>query len=167
MRAEAERHAVCCELVYEVACAAGEVTLKAAGASMIPAIWPGDILTVRRCEVSSLRPGQIILFRRVGKLIAHRIQTVDNDHLVTRGDSLRDFDPPVMESEVIGRVARIVRDNRTVEPALTIWKSMASYLLRQSDLLLRGTLFFSRRLCRSWEMQPSFCFAPRARETPR
>ena len=38
-----------CELVADVARAFGEVRLRVTGASMLPAIWPGDILvTVQR-----------------------------------------------------------------------------------------------------------------------
>ena len=167
MIAEAERHAVCCELVHDVARALGEVMLQAAGASMIPAIWPGDLLTVRPCAVSSLRSGQVILFRRGDKLFAHRIQRINDDNIVTRGDSVREFDPPVAECEVVGRVECIRRGNRAVAPTLTLWNGIASFLLRRSDIVLRGTLFLSRRLRRSWEAQPVFSFASTACQTQR
>jgi hypothetical protein len=163
----AERHAVCCELVHEVACAAGEVSLKAAGASMIPVIWPRDLLTVRRCAFSNFRPGQVILYKRDGRLIAHRIQRINNGNIVTRGDALRDCDPAVAANDVVGIVEWIGRGERTFPPTLTSCTRMASYLLRRSDLLLRGTLFLGRRLRRSWEMQPSFTYSPEAHQAQR
>ena len=71
MTQQTQRHAVCCELIQDVARTTGEVRLRVTGASMLPAIWPGDLLTVRRCDLSELEPGQIALYRRDGKLTAY------------------------------------------------------------------------------------------------
>lgn len=161
MNPEAQRHAVCCELVHDVASSAGEVRLRVTGASMIPAVWPGDVITVRHCDLAELQPEQIVLFRRDGKLTAHRIQLVSSDHLITRGDSLPCFDPPVEPSEIVGRVVSISRGGRNIDPEQNFWQRVASSILRRSDFCTRATLYLSRRLRRTGEMR-----APQASPSP-
>ncbi len=156
MNLEAQRHDACCELVHEVADAAGEVRLKVAGASMLPAIWPGDVITVRHCELAALKPGQIALFRRDGKLTAHRVQQLSGGRLITRGDSVPTFDPPVEANEIVGQVIAISRAGITVRTDQAFWQRAVSSLLRRSDLLMRGTLYLSRRLRRSWDVRTSW-----------
>src|SRR2546428_4977056 len=60
LRAAAHR-----ELLAEVARKFGEIRFKATGDSMLPSVWPGDLLTVRRQSFSEFRPGQIVLYERV------------------------------------------------------------------------------------------------------
>jgi len=52
-------------LVGEVLHRFGEARLRVTGSSMLPSIWPGDELTVRRRAVSELRTGEIALFTRM------------------------------------------------------------------------------------------------------
>ena len=66
MNAQAQREAACCELLHEVALRAGSARLRAWGASMIPAVWPGDVLLIEACQPSDLEPGAIALIRRDG-----------------------------------------------------------------------------------------------------
>ena len=150
MNTIAQRHAACCELVQDVACSAGEVRLKVVGASMLPAIWPGDLITVLRCNFAELQPGQIVLYCRDGKLTAHRIQHLAGDSLITRGDSIPSFDPPITSTEIVGHVAGISRADRAVNPEFTLWRRTFSSILRNSDLCMKATLFVSRRLLRTW-----------------
>lgn len=149
MNADAQRHAACCELVHDVACSAGEVRLKVVGASMLPSIWPGDAITVRRCNFAELQPGQIVLYRRDGKLTAHRIQHLAGDRLIARGDSVPSFDPPIHATEIVGQVVGVSRAGRAVNPEWHLWQRVFSSILRNSNLCMRATLFVSRRLFRT------------------
>jgi signal peptidase I len=143
MHPEAERRAACCELVSEVARHAGEVCLKLNGTSMLPAMWPGDVVTVRRCQLADLRPGQVALCRVEGNLVAHRVVRTFPDLLITRGDSVPHCDPPVEPPSVVGYVASIVRNHRRIEIKRT-WRNRAlSAVLRRSHLCLRITLRLS------------------------
>jgi hypothetical protein len=56
---------------------------------------------------------------------------------VTRGDRVRRNDAPVSGQELLGRVAAIERGSRRVDPRLTFWRSIASYILCRSDFLTR------------------------------
>jgi hypothetical protein len=140
MHPEAERRAACCELVSEVARSAGEVRLKLTGTSMLPAMRPGDEVTVQRCLLADLQPGQIVLYRTNGSLVAHRVVRAFADHLLTRGDSVPRYDLPVEASAIVGRIAYVVRNHRCIDIKYT-WRHRAlSALLRHSHLCLRLTL---------------------------
>lgn len=141
MDATAQRRAVCCELVFDVARTSGEVCLKVTGTSMIPAIWPGDVVTVRSCDFAELQPGQIVLYHREAKLTVHRIKKVLHDHLITRGDSLLSFDPSVRSSEIAGRVVSILRAERPIRLTHSVWQRLVSCVLQRSNLCMRIALF--------------------------
>ncbi|HEV2381834.1 MAG TPA: S24/S26 family peptidase [Terriglobia bacterium] len=61
------------ELAVEVLRSFGEAQLPVTGASMLPALWPGDVIRVRRGDVTEVRPGEIVLFLRDGRIVAHRV----------------------------------------------------------------------------------------------
>jgi hypothetical protein len=153
MDIEAKRRAAWCELVSGVARSSGEVRLRAAGASMLPTVWPGDVVTVRRCDFSELRLGQIVLHGQQQNLTLHRIVGIAGDGLITRGDALAAFDPPVQAGEVIGRVVSIWRAGRIVPPEQRFWQRVGAAVFRRSRFLRRVTVYLSRRLRRSSERQ--------------
>jgi hypothetical protein len=166
-RGEIER-----ELFLEVLRAFGEAKLAVTGTSMLPSVWPGDILEVRRASATEILAGEIALFERGGRLFAHRVVSrvvekvprvntavgepgVDGEDtgatgsrvlLVTRGDRLREADPPVEPEQVLGRVTGVLRGNSSVVPkaprmpslsGLTRWVRIASWALSRSDLATR------------------------------
>ena len=156
MERDKQRRAVCCELVDEVARTSGEVRLKVTGASMLPALWPGDVIAVQRCSFADLRPGQIVLYRQEGKLTAHRIQRISPGHVITRGDSVPACDPPVGECGVVGRVASVLRNGRSIQPERSLWHRAVASILRRSDyctrIALRIALLLGSRLGGSEEV---------------
>src|SRR5271169_5683553 len=107
------RETLGCELAAEVLRTSGRLRLRATGASMLPAVWPGDILSVQRHEAVNALPGDIVLFGREGRLVAHRVveRSICRDGIqwVTRGDSVDGNDPPVSSHELLGRVTAIER----------------------------------------------------------
>ena len=140
---EAQRLAACCELVSEVAHAAGEVTLRLTGTSMLPAIWPGDVVTSQRCRVADLRIGQIVLYRGPGVLTAHRLIRITAHHLVLQGDSRVHPDPPVHLHQLIGPVIAIRRDGRPVRLNRSLRHRVLAFMLRHSELCMRLFLRFA------------------------
>ena len=98
--------AACCDLVAGVARIHGKVYLKVAGASMVPVLWPGDLVTVRSCDSSELQPGSIVVFRQNERLVVHRLMHWVGDCVVARGDARLRYDQPVKAGEVLGRVDR-------------------------------------------------------------
>lgn len=87
----------------------GEARLRVLGASMLPAIWPGDTLTVRRCPMAHASNGDVVLATRDGRLFAHRVIASGDSRLLTRGDALDDIDPPVSAENFLGVVVGVAR----------------------------------------------------------
>jgi hypothetical protein len=83
---------------------------------MLPAIWPGDILDIRRCRIGAVRTGEIALFECYGRLVAHRVIGRQGSALITQGDTLPAPDPPVTEAELLGTVLMIRRGRRQFRP---------------------------------------------------
>jgi signal peptidase I len=128
-----------CGLTGEVVRKFGTVRLRVMGTSMVPCVHPGDLITVQRASLNEISPGEVVLFTREVGLAAHRVVAKTNalreSCLITRGDRLRDNDPPVSSSALLGRVQFIERSGRRFQPAgrLSIWERMIAPLLRSSD----------------------------------
>jgi translation initiation factor IF-1 len=134
-----------CALAADVVRQFGEVRLKVTGASMLPSVWPGDVVTVERREICELRPGHVVLCYREGKLIAHRIKLVAGDQLITQGDSLPHSDSPISGSYILGQVVSILRNGRRVPIKQSLWQRAVSPILQQSGFCTRMTLRIGRR----------------------
>lgn len=139
MISEAHLQSACCDLIADVARNQGQVQLKVAGASMVPVLWPGDLVTVRSCDSSELQPGLIVVYRQNERLVVHRlVRWVDSTHgadgcLVTRGDARPRFDQPVKAGEVLGRVDNAVRNGRPVNLQPSPWHSVLASVFRRSQ----------------------------------
>ena len=153
MDADAQRRAVWCEVGLRASLAARARYAEGCGRKYAATVWPGDVVTVRRCDFAELQPRQIVLHGYQEKLTLHRIARIAGDHLITRGDSLPHYDPPVMPSEILGQVVSIFRGGRTIDPEQTFWQRVAASILQRSRFLRRFTLYLSRQLRRSRDMR--------------
>src|SRR5580700_1786408 len=133
MISTAHLQAACCDLVADVARSHGTVQLKVAGASMVPALWPGDMVTVRRCDLLEIEPDRIIVFRQNERLIVHRMLRWAGDRVVARGDARSRCDEPVRTDEVLGRVESILRNGRPVSPRHSYWQRAIALVMRHSE----------------------------------
>lgn len=100
------------------------IRFHAHGRSMHPIIQNGDILIVEPLHGALAKTGDIIFYRRTnGMLVAHRLisqkNQKDNTDLITKGDSLKHYDPPISTGEVLGRVVRVEGRNRQL--SLKAW----------------------------------------------
>lgn len=143
---EANLHSAGCDLVADVVYATGSAKLKVNGLSMLPAIWPGDVLTISRISPKLLEPDQIVLYRRNGKLTAHRVVEVAHDHFLTRGDCVPSLDPPVTFSAMVGQVVGVSRNGHAVKFQPSPWQRTAAWFLRHSELSVRLLLHFRAAL---------------------
>jgi hypothetical protein len=136
-------------LAAEVLSRFDEVRLRVIGSSMLPSVQPGDVLTIRRCAMSAVESGAIVLFTRDGRLFAHRVVARRNTHLATRGDALDRQDPAVPQNQLLGRVVALTRNGRRRRPpSLTIGRRIAAAVVRRSTharwLLLAGARIRTR-----------------------
>jgi len=138
------RDAVKRNLVADVVRSFGRVRLKVTGTSMLPSVWPGDILIVSQCNAADLSPGQIVLCYRNQGFVAHRLVGKRGNCLITRGDSLPYEDRPFGDDEVLGQVVSILRHGRPVDPSPVWWHGTGSWILRHSELCTRMLLRLRR-----------------------
>jgi len=138
------------DLAAQVVRQFGEVRLKVNGASMLPAVWPGDVVTVRRRSAAELLPGSIVVCYRDQGFVAHRLIGRQGDRILTRGDShLRD-DPPFSEDELLGEVVSILSNGHPVALTPVWWHRGFSWIMRHSDLSIRIVLRLRRSINLSW-----------------
>lgn len=128
-----------CGLAGDVVRTFGRVRLRVFGTSMVPAILPGDLISVQHAVLSEISNGEIVLYSRDGRMFAHRVvgcmQSPEGSLLIARGDRLRHNDPPISSSELLGKVVSIERDDIQWRPTLRLsgWEHMFVHLLRNSE----------------------------------
>jgi hypothetical protein len=129
-----------CALAAEVLRKFGTIQFRAIGSSMIPAVWPGDILQVRSAGIDEIAVGDVILFWRDSAFCAHRVLLKRGQSLVTGGDSVSTSDRPITQTEVLGRVVALSRNGKTilVQRRLSFPKQGLAYLLRRWNWSLRS-----------------------------
>jgi signal peptidase I len=105
------------ELAAETLRSSGTLRLKVAGWSMVPTLWPGDVLVIAALDSSTICSGDIVLFARHQRFVAHRVveKSWSGRGIETRGDAVRQMDAPVSNREILGRVVSIERNGRIIK----------------------------------------------------
>ena len=98
----------------------GTLHLKARGTSMLPSVWPGDLVTIQSVADDEAVVGDILLVLRDNRFFVHRLVerrlVQDCLLLIMKGDAVPHNDPPATASQLLGRVTRIRRSNRSFAP---------------------------------------------------
>jgi hypothetical protein len=85
--------------------------LRVHGESMLPSLWPGDVVEIASCSLDEddLRPGEIVLAMRDGRLFLHRLVAPCTPNGFTLlGDSMPGCDPSYPPEALLGRLVRRV-----------------------------------------------------------
>jgi signal peptidase I len=103
------------EVAGHVLAAGCSIRFRAEGTSMRPAINDGDLITVKAQGRESLQGGQVIVYLREHRPLAHRVVAIlttaaGNVLVVSRGDARPADDAPVDAGCVLGKVTSIQRD---------------------------------------------------------
>ena len=143
-----------CALAAGALRSSGTLSAQVTGCSMLPSLWPGDLLLISRREVDQILPGDIVLFARSGRLIIHRvvIRTVEceSTHLTTRGDAVAAEDLRLAASEVLGRVSFILRGRHWIEPSrqlsfgARVFARLVCHSTRVASVLVRLRMLWQR-----------------------
>jgi signal peptidase I len=108
-------------LAVEMLCLHGTVRLELKGTSMLPSLWPGDLLTIEYVAHDEIAPGDMVLVLRESRFFVHRLiekqQSQERILWITRGDAVPQNDPPITASELLGRVAGVRRGKSSFVPA--------------------------------------------------
>jgi len=125
------------ELAVEVLRSSGAICLQAFGTSMLPSIWPGEVLRIENRSGKEIVPGDIVLVARDRRFVVHRLIEKHDSHWITRGDSLPQNDAPVTDVQVLGKVSAIHRMSRVIIPnrrATPLVRLLAGMLCRWDSL---------------------------------
>jgi signal peptidase I len=116
-------NALKCELAGEVLRSSGSLRLRVTGWSMLPTVMPGDTLLIDRIDSAAVSEGDIVLYGRDRRFFVHRVVAKSQPQkaeFVTRGDAMPSNDPPVPQSDLLGRVSFILRNGKCIEPRRTL-----------------------------------------------
>lgn len=79
--------------------------LRVHGESMLPTLWPGDVVEIASCSREEVRPGEIVLAQRDGRLFLHRlVSPCTSSGFMLRGDSMPGPDPRFSPEALLGRL---------------------------------------------------------------
>ena len=116
----------------------GSARFRVISNSMLPLIKNGDwIEVIMMHEISSLRIGDIILYRRPSDFLLHRVVKMTEDLIWTKGDRNRTIDAPINRSDVLAKLTKIQKNNT--------WFDMENTLM---DVIHRSVGKISYRLLR-------------------
>jgi hypothetical protein len=102
-----DRSALVADALRQSGGLAVRVRLRVYGESMLPALWPGDVVEIASCSLEDVRPGEIVLARREGRLFLHRfVARCTPDGFLLRGDSMPGSDPVFPAEALLGRLVR-------------------------------------------------------------
>jgi hypothetical protein len=133
---EPDKHSLAAEVLRNT----GKLRLVARGHSMLPTLWPGDLLNIEATSVEWVRAGDLVLFSREDRFFVHRIlgrNESTRPSLVTRGDSMPQADAPVFAEELLGRVVSFQRHRARScgVPGCSRWRRCLGLVLAYSDRL--------------------------------
>lgn len=137
---EPHKHSLAAEVLRET----GKLRLVARGHSMLPVLWPGDLLNIEAASFDQVCSGDVVLFTREDRFFVHRIvrrcEARDESmrpSLVTRGDSMPEADAPVFPEELLGRVVSFQRHGERAAPIpkCSRWRRSLGLMLAYGDRL--------------------------------
>jgi signal peptidase I len=108
-----------CDLLCDCLRVFGTLRMKVNGWSMLPTLWPGDVIIVSPTNFSQITVGRIALFRHGDRFFVHRVLSKDTvkNEILSRGDAMPRTDPPFGSSELLGEVRLIIRNGKQMEPS--------------------------------------------------
>lgn len=122
----------------------GFLHLQVLGQSMLPGIWPGDVLTIETKIANEMEIGDIGLFRRNARFFVHRIKNkliMDGSlHLLARGDSAGKNDPPFPPVPCWGELWRSIMEIGSRSPFVSLRCMLACWDGSLPAAVPRGTL---------------------------
>jgi hypothetical protein len=125
-------------LVAEVLrhCGQTRVRGRIRGESMLPTLWPGDVVEIESCSLGNLRPGEIVLAQRDERLVLHRLVASRGPlGFLLRGDCVPNPDPLLPPEALLGRLVRRGNDGRTA-PVRAVRQWLGAKWLRALGVLL-------------------------------
>lgn len=134
--------------------------LQVTGSSMLPGLWPGDLLIIATRSFEDLEAGEIALFSREERLYVHRVVRKLEQNgcrsLITRGDAMQRDDPPVRARDLLGCVVEIHRGDALIAPRrLSLLQRALAKMFCYSDVARSCALRLQSRTLKYAKWKPS------------
>jgi hypothetical protein len=142
---QAERTALAADVLRRF----GRLRMQVHGESMLPVLWPRDVVEFVRCSIADVRPGEIVLARRGGQFYVHRFVTRCHPNgFLLRGDSMPAADPAFPDESLLGRLVSRGGHESNGRPPLQLrpWSWALGRLIAHSNTAHRLVL----KLYASW-----------------
>lgn len=137
------------ETFYEKLDAGEELPFRAMGDSMRPLYPSGTIFFIRKVEIDSLQPGDLVLLRQSELLFLHRFIKMKKGRaprLLTKGDRLAGCDEPWPLETLLGKAVSVVKGEQVVSLEGRLQKLQAELIARISPTA--GQLLRIAQYCR-------------------
>lgn len=137
-----------CSLAAEVLEQSGTVRLRVSGKSMLPTLWPDDVLTIESRQLDEAELGELVLYEREGRFYVHRlISRLGQDRFITRGDCMAESDSPFPRQTFLGVVTSVSRGDRGIVPSRTrsVPNRLLAIILGEIEILQRLALHWCNR----------------------
>ncbi|WP_422772079.1 S24/S26 family peptidase [Plantactinospora sp. WMMC1484] len=123
--------------LVRAALAAGRLArVQVTGSAMSPALSAGTVV-VEPVDFAEIDPGDVVAYQAGDRIVVHRVVARRPGHLLTAGDNLPLYDPPVPRAAVLGRVPQVA-PRSPVAPAATMPGGPAAALPEGVTLWLVG-----------------------------
>lgn len=117
----------------------GRLRLQVRGESMLPILWPRDVVEIESCSIAEARPGDIVLAFRGGRFFLHRfLARCRPSGFLLQGDSMPVPDPQFPDEALLGRLAS--REDRCPDQRFTDQRYRAPYRAAQQFAASRPVL---------------------------
>lgn len=140
----------------------GRTTIRVYGRSMYPTLRHGMRIVVQPAAYDELMIGDLVVFYDGRGIVCHRLLRKAQRLCYLKGDTNLWSDPPVVWSQVLGRVTHLIDDDFRILPFDTParrrrarWHARLSYFYA-----LYYTLLHSLGRCRWWSRGIEFTRAP-------
>ena len=87
----------------------GRLRLMVRGESMLPSLWPSDIVQIEAASLDGVRHGDVVLAYRDGQFFLHRLLSACGSGFVSRGDSMPVADPAYSADCLVGKLVAVER----------------------------------------------------------
>ena len=80
---------------------------KIGSGSMRPYLNVNDIIIIKKSN--NYKVNDVVTYKSKGETITHRIVSIKNDEIITKGDANNTFDKPIKKNKIIGKLVFSLR----------------------------------------------------------
>ena len=113
-------------------------SFKSEGSSMLPLLQTGNIIYFKKIAFNNLSINDIVLFKKRGRVLTHRVTYKAHNHLITKGDNNLNADGKIFPRQIIGKVYQVKRTSDVLKRNGQVFSPESLYLL-QLTLIIFST----------------------------